>query len=62
LFTLQESDELVWQTAEKIMASEHGVRSRFLSKTMFNTNKDCGPVQLPKILLYVEQSVLAVRR
>jgi hypothetical protein len=39
------------------MAFEHSVRSGFLPKTMFNTNKDCGPVQLPENLLYVEQSV-----
>jgi hypothetical protein len=57
LYTLQKTDELVRQTAEKLMTSEHGVRSRFLPKTMFSTNKDCGPVQLPKKLLYVEQCV-----
>jgi hypothetical protein len=39
------------------MASEHGVRSGFLPKNIVNTNKDCGPVQLPEILLYVEQSI-----
>ncbi|CAN6283926.1 unnamed protein product [Urochloa humidicola] len=57
LYTLKESDELVLRTAERLMASEHGVLSGFLPKTIENTKKDCGPVQLPEILLYVEESV-----
>ncbi|XP_003572074.2 O-fucosyltransferase 30 [Brachypodium distachyon] len=55
LYTLKESDVL--QSAEKLMAAEHGMRSGFLPKTLENTNKDCDPVQLPEILLYVEESV-----
>ncbi|KAK3157136.1 hypothetical protein QOZ80_2AG0116650 [Eleusine coracana subsp. coracana] len=57
LYTLKESDELLQQTAERLMSAEHGVRSGFLPKNMVNTEKDCSPVQLPEILLYVEQSV-----
>jgi hypothetical protein len=59
LYTLKESDELVRQAAERLMAAEHGVRSGFLPKTMgnYDTKNDCSPVQLPEILLYVEQSV-----
>jgi hypothetical protein len=57
LHTLKESDELVAQTAERLMAAEHGVRSGFIPKNIANTRKDCDPVQLPEILLYVEESV-----
>ncbi|KAL6642681.1 hypothetical protein ACP70R_020862 [Stipagrostis hirtigluma subsp. patula] len=56
LFTLKESDELVLRTAERLMAAEHGVRSGLLPKIM-EIKKDCDPVQLPEILLYVEESV-----
>lgn len=57
LYTLKESDELVLQTAEKLMAAEHGVRSGFLPKIVESTKKDCDPVQLPEILLSIEESV-----
>jgi hypothetical protein len=57
LYTLKESDELVLQTAEKLMAAEHGVRSGFLPKIIESTEKDCDPVQLPEILLSIEESV-----
>jgi len=57
LYTLKESDELVLQTAEKLMAAEHGVRSGFLPKIIESTKKDCDPVQLPEILLSIEESV-----
>jgi hypothetical protein len=57
LYTLKESDELVRRTAERLMVAEHGMQSGFLPKTMGNTKNDCSPVQLPEILLYVEQSV-----
>ncbi|KAG8092562.1 hypothetical protein GUJ93_ZPchr0012g20882 [Zizania palustris] len=57
LHTLKESDELVIQTAEWLMAAEHGVRSGFIPKNIQNTKKDCDPVQLPDILLYIEESV-----
>lgn len=57
LYTLKESDELVLQTAERLMAAEHGVRSGFLPKIIESTKKDCGPVQLPEILLSIEESV-----
>uniref|UniRef100_A0A0D9XMG6 O-fucosyltransferase family protein n=1 Tax=Leersia perrieri TaxID=77586 RepID=A0A0D9XMG6_9ORYZ len=57
LHTLKESDELVVQTAERLMAAEHGVRSGFVPRNIENTRKDCDPVQLPEILLYVEESV-----
>lgn len=55
LYTLQENDVL--HTAEKLMAAEHGVSSGFLPKAAESLNKDCDPVQLPEILLYVEESV-----
>ncbi|WVZ63952.1 hypothetical protein U9M48_013541 [Paspalum notatum var. saurae] len=52
LYTLKESDELVLQTAERLMAAEHGVRSGFLPKTVESMKKDCDPIQLPEILLF----------
>ncbi|KAL5231307.1 hypothetical protein ABZP36_030083 [Zizania latifolia] len=57
LHTLKESDGLVLWTAGHLMAAEHGVRSAFIPKNIQNTKKDCDPVQLPEILLYVEESV-----
>jgi hypothetical protein len=57
LYTLKESDDLVLQTAERLMAAEHGIRSGFLQKIIESTKKDCDPVQLPEILLYIEESV-----
>ncbi|XP_051196376.1 O-fucosyltransferase 30 [Lolium perenne] len=55
LYTLKENDVL--QTAEKLMAAEHGLRSGFFPKIAERSNEDCHPVQLPEILLYVEESV-----
>lgn len=55
LYTLKENDVL--QTAEKLMAAEHGLRSGFFPKIAESSNQDCHPVQLPEILLYVEESV-----
>ncbi|KAK1695936.1 hypothetical protein QYE76_012633 [Lolium multiflorum] len=55
LYTLKENDVL--QTAEKLMAAEHGLRSGFFPKIAESSNEDCDPVQLPEILLYVEESV-----
>ncbi|KAL6906384.1 hypothetical protein ACP4OV_003985 [Aristida adscensionis] len=57
LYTLKESDELVLQTAKSLMAAEHGVRSGLPPKIVENKEKNCDPVQLPEILLYVEESV-----
>uniref|UniRef100_A0A0A8YRH8 Uncharacterized protein n=1 Tax=Arundo donax TaxID=35708 RepID=A0A0A8YRH8_ARUDO len=57
LYTLKESDELVLKTAERLMAAEHGIKSGFLPRIIGGTKKDCDPVQLPDILLYVEESV-----
>uniref|UniRef100_A0ACD5TME5 Uncharacterized protein n=3 Tax=Avena sativa TaxID=4498 RepID=A0ACD5TME5_AVESA len=55
LYTLKENDVL--HTAEKLMAAEHGVRSGFLPKVAESLNTECDPVQLPEILLYVEETV-----
>uniref|UniRef100_A0ACD5U4S6 Uncharacterized protein n=1 Tax=Avena sativa TaxID=4498 RepID=A0ACD5U4S6_AVESA len=55
LYTLKENDVL--HTAEKLMAAEHGVRSGFIPKAAESLNTECDPVQLPEILLYVEESV-----
>jgi len=57
LYMLKESDELVLQTSENLMAAEHGVRSGLLPKIIESTKKDCDPVQLPEILLSIEESV-----
>ncbi|TVU31673.1 hypothetical protein EJB05_23371 [Eragrostis curvula] len=57
LYTLKESDELVLQTAERLMTAEHGIQSGFLPKIMESSKKGCDPVQLPEILLYIEESV-----
>ncbi|KAG1354410.1 O-fucosyltransferase 30 [Cocos nucifera] len=59
LYTLLESDELVAQAAEKLMAAEHGLRSGFLPRNQdgMDKNKACDPVTLPEVLLYIEEAV-----
>ncbi|KAJ6846849.1 uncharacterized protein M6B38_283580 [Iris pallida] len=57
-YTLQDSDELVIQTAKKLMAAEHGLRSGFLPKNLdVNWNRVCDPVLLPDVLLYIEETI-----
>ncbi|XP_058104380.1 O-fucosyltransferase 30 isoform X2 [Magnolia sinica] len=59
LHYLQEGDEMVILTAEKIMAAEHGLRSGFLPRIHngMTKKKRCNPVHLPDILLYIEEAV-----
>ncbi|OAY71584.1 hypothetical protein ACMD2_08497 [Ananas comosus] len=58
LYTLQESDDLVLKAAERLMASEHGLKSGFLPRIVDGNNEKriCDPSSLPDILLYVEES------
>lgn len=59
LYALHETDELISQTAQKVMEAEHGLRSGFRSTNHGGVNKngDCEPVLLPDILLYIEGTV-----
>ncbi|XP_043718358.1 O-fucosyltransferase 30 [Telopea speciosissima] len=59
LYNLQAGNELVQQTAEKLMAAGHGMRSGFLASlgrrsTMKNK---CPHGILPDILLYIEETI-----
>ncbi|KAL5997039.1 hypothetical protein ACLOJK_007966 [Asimina triloba] len=59
LHYLQATDEMVRQTAEKLMAAEHGLRFSFLPKIHdgMDGEKACPPTHLPDILLYIEEVV-----
>ncbi|KAJ8633749.1 hypothetical protein MRB53_027085 [Persea americana] len=58
LHYLQEGDELVVQTAQKVMVAEHGLRSGFLPRILDGkSKKSCRSVVLPDILLYIEEAI-----
>lgn len=58
LHYLQEGDELVVRTAQKVMAAEHGLRSGFLPRVLDGkSKKSCRSVVLPDILLYIEEAI-----
>lgn len=57
LYALQETDELIGRTAQRVMEAEHGLRSGFVSHGGINKKEDCEPVLLPDVLLYIEESV-----
>lgn len=60
LFFLKERDELVSQTARKLVDANHGLSFRFLPKGLYGDGKirkHCRPLTLPDILLYIEETV-----
>lgn len=59
LHYLEERDKLVAETAKKLMAAEHGLRSGFLPRVLNRTSKkkSCPSAVLPDILLYIEEAI-----
>lgn len=58
LHYLQGGDELVMQTAQKVMAAEHGLESGFLPRVLDGMRKkSCSSKVLPDILLYIEEAI-----
>ncbi|KAG9446253.1 hypothetical protein H6P81_012381 [Aristolochia fimbriata] len=59
LYILQEHDELVVETAQKLMAAEHGLRSGFLPQIRDDVHdkKNCPFKFKPDVLLYIEQAI-----
>ncbi|XP_077235375.1 O-fucosyltransferase 30-like [Tasmannia lanceolata] len=59
LYNLQESDDIVILTAQKLMDAEHGLRSGFLPRVRDGVvkKKQCPSVLLPDILLYIEEAI-----
>lgn len=60
LFFLKESDQLVVQTAKRLVDANHGMRFGFHPKTLdgnTKVTKQCQPSRLPDILLHIEETV-----
>ncbi|PON43156.1 O-fucosyltransferase family protein [Parasponia andersonii] len=60
LFFLKESDQLVLQTAKRLVGANHGMRFRFHPKIRNGESQVtelCHPSRLPDVLLYVEETV-----
>ncbi|XP_068666986.1 O-fucosyltransferase 30-like [Aristolochia californica] len=59
LYILQEHDELVVETAWRLMAAEHGFRSGFLPRIRDDVHggQNCSTVFLPDALLYIEHAI-----
>lgn len=60
LFFLKESDQLVVQTAKRLVDANHGIRSVFLPKTRDGDGKvpkHCRPSRSLDVLLYLEETV-----
>jgi len=59
LHFLREEDELVIETARKVVAAGHGLRSGFVpdSLGMGGLKKHCPSERLPDVLLYIEEAV-----
>ncbi|XP_048320515.2 O-fucosyltransferase 30 [Ziziphus jujuba] len=60
LFSLKEKDELVRETAKRLVDASHGLSFGFIPKTRDGggkINKYCHPPMLPDVLLYIEETV-----
>ncbi|XP_068667016.1 O-fucosyltransferase 30-like [Aristolochia californica] len=59
LYILQGHDDLVVETARRLMAAEHGLRSGFLPRIHDNVHgrQNCPNAFLPDVLLYIEQAI-----
>ncbi|XP_039141361.1 O-fucosyltransferase 30 [Dioscorea cayenensis subsp. rotundata] len=59
LYTLNEADEIVEQTAKRLMKAEHAMRSSFRLKSNSETlkNRHCDAGRLPDILLFIEKTI-----
>lgn len=57
LFVLREEDELVVNTAKKIVAAERGIKSGSVIRSFNGVDKHCSSQLLPDILLYIEETV-----
>lgn len=59
LYTLNEANEIVEQTAKRLMKAEHAMRSSFRLKSNSETlkNRHCDAGRLPDILLFIEKTI-----
>ncbi|KAF5734399.1 hypothetical protein HS088_TW16G00848 [Tripterygium wilfordii] len=60
LYSLKEDDEFVIQTARKIAAAGHGLRSQSFRRTLDRVDKQkkpCAAQKLPDVLLYIEEAI-----
>uniref|UniRef100_A0A5B7C1L1 O-fucosyltransferase family protein n=1 Tax=Davidia involucrata TaxID=16924 RepID=A0A5B7C1L1_DAVIN len=60
LHILREEDQLVKQTAKKVVGQRHGMKFHYISKRSDGASemkKHCLPQNLPDILLYIEETV-----
>lgn len=57
LIFLREEDELVAQTAKKVLNSGHGMKVQFASSKFDGREEQCNAVSLPDILLFIEETI-----
>ncbi|KAL6522714.1 O-fucosyltransferase 30 [Orobanche hederae] len=57
LFVLREGDELVAQTAKKILAAGRGLKLQYVSGNSVGREDKCSAISLPDILLYMEETI-----
>lgn len=57
LFVLREDDDLVARTGKELVDAGYGLKLRSFPSNFDGREKQCSPLSLPDILLYVEESV-----
>ncbi|XP_042006929.1 O-fucosyltransferase 30-like isoform X2 [Salvia splendens] len=57
LFVLREEDELVTETAKKLVNAAYGLKLQSVSSSFDGREQHCSPLSLPDILLYVEETI-----
>lgn len=57
LFVLREEDELVAQTAKKLVNAGHGMKLQSVSSNFDGREQECSALSLPDILLYMEETI-----
>ncbi|KAL1535102.1 O-fucosyltransferase 30-like isoform X1 [Salvia divinorum] len=57
LFVLREDDELVAETAKKLVNAAYGLKLQSVSSSFDGREQHCSPLSLPDILLYVEETI-----
>ncbi|XP_057807799.1 O-fucosyltransferase 30 [Salvia miltiorrhiza] len=57
LFVLREDDELVAQTAKKLVNAAYGLKLQSVSSSFDGREQQCSPLSLPDIPLYVEETI-----
>lgn len=57
LIFVREEDELIAQTAKKVLNSGHGMKLRFATSNFYEREEQCNAISLPDILLFIEETI-----